>query len=244
MELSLSTFILEMINFLVLVWILKKLFFIPVQRVIEERKNSISSQLQTAQNVQAEANALQAQYEVRLKEWELQKKEAQIELQEMLDKEQKVQLEKLEKKLDTEQSKREIQEKKDAGEIQQSREKQAIEQSLQFLTKLLQNIVCPELETKIIDLTLKQLSKSNETDTYAPTIEHYQSIIKIQTAFPLSEKHQKEIKDLILTNWKFDSQIEFALEPTLLAGIEIFFNSTVIRANLRDELKYFSEIGL
>ena len=51
MELSWSTFILEAINFLVLVWILKRFLYKPVLDVIERRKAGI-------EKIQADAKAL------------------------------------------------------------------------------------------------------------------------------------------------------------------------------------------
>ena len=73
MELSLTTFILEIVNFLVLVWILKRLFFAPVKKVIEERKAAVAKTLKDAQETKTQAEALKVQYEGRLKEWEGEK---------------------------------------------------------------------------------------------------------------------------------------------------------------------------
>ena len=48
MEWNWSTFVLEMINFLVLVWILKHFFYRPVLGVIERRQKSIDQTVEAA----------------------------------------------------------------------------------------------------------------------------------------------------------------------------------------------------
>jgi F-type H+-transporting ATPase subunit b len=66
MELNWSTFVLEIINFLVLVWILQRLLYKPVLAVIARRRAGIEKTLADAKHLQAEAERLKAQYESRL----------------------------------------------------------------------------------------------------------------------------------------------------------------------------------
>ena len=48
MEFNLSTFILEIINFLILIWILQRLFYKPLLEVIAKRKQFIDQSLADA----------------------------------------------------------------------------------------------------------------------------------------------------------------------------------------------------
>ena len=57
MELSWSTFALEIVNFLVLVWILKHFLYKPVMDVIARRRADIESTLADAKTAQDEADA-------------------------------------------------------------------------------------------------------------------------------------------------------------------------------------------
>jgi F-type H+-transporting ATPase subunit b len=49
MEISLGTFIFMAINFLLLLWILKKLLYRPIQGMLEERRHKISTDLSEAE---------------------------------------------------------------------------------------------------------------------------------------------------------------------------------------------------
>ena len=73
MELNWSTFLLEIINFLVLVWILKRFLYRPVLSVLDKRRKSIEESLNEATNRHTQAIALEQQYKQRLEEWALEK---------------------------------------------------------------------------------------------------------------------------------------------------------------------------
>ena len=76
MELSWSTFVLEIINFLVLVWILKRFLYKPVLEVIARRRAGIEKTRVDAEALQADAEVLQKQYESRLADWNEERQQA------------------------------------------------------------------------------------------------------------------------------------------------------------------------
>ena len=80
MELNWSTFVLEIVNFLILVWILKRFFYQPVLGVIARRRAGIEKTLNDARKLQDDALALRGQYEARLAEWETERRAAREQL--------------------------------------------------------------------------------------------------------------------------------------------------------------------
>ena len=75
MELSWPTFILEIVHFLVLVWILKRFLYKPILQAIGQRKALIEKNLADAEARQSEAEALEQQFQKRLTDWENEKGE-------------------------------------------------------------------------------------------------------------------------------------------------------------------------
>jgi F-type H+-transporting ATPase subunit b len=75
-ELNWSTFILEIINFLVLVWILKRFLYKPVLAIIARRREGIEKAMADANDLNTQAHDLQQQYENRLSDWEGEKQKA------------------------------------------------------------------------------------------------------------------------------------------------------------------------
>ena len=92
MELSWTTFILEIINFLVLVWVLKRLFYAPVKRAIAERRAAVEKTLHDAESCKTRGTGLQSKYEGRLREWEMEKERQREEFRKELSEERTKQL--------------------------------------------------------------------------------------------------------------------------------------------------------
>ena len=61
-----STFLLEVLNFLVLVWLLQHFLYRPVLAVIERRRSESEKITDAAQALRAQAQALKTEYEVRM----------------------------------------------------------------------------------------------------------------------------------------------------------------------------------
>ncbi|HEU4683433.1 MAG TPA: ATP synthase F0 subunit B, partial [Nitrospira sp.] len=64
-----TTFLLEIINFLVLVWILTRLLYRPVLNAIADRQAQIRKSVSEAEQMRQEAQALREEYEQRQTRW-------------------------------------------------------------------------------------------------------------------------------------------------------------------------------
>ena len=73
MELNWTTFALEIINFLALLWILKRFLYRPVMQTLAERRAGIERTLSEARASEAQAAAMQQQFAGRLADWEQEK---------------------------------------------------------------------------------------------------------------------------------------------------------------------------
>jgi F-type H+-transporting ATPase subunit b len=69
-----TTLFWQIINFLILVWIFKRFFFKPLSKIIQERKEEIAADIDSAKNDRESANELKLQIE---KEMKTAKSEAQ-----------------------------------------------------------------------------------------------------------------------------------------------------------------------
>ena len=155
MELSWTTFILEIINFLVLVWVLKRLFYAPVKRAITERRAAVEKTLRDAESSKREAQDLQSKYEGRLREWEMEKEQQKEEFRKELSEERTKQLKLTENLVAEEREKAKAQQEKKDAERRTNEEREAMKQALEFTSRLLKDVACPELEGKIVELVDK-----------------------------------------------------------------------------------------
>lgn len=242
MELSWTTFVLEVINFLVLVWVLKRLFYAPVKRVIAARRAAVEKTLQDAESSKREAQELQSKYEGRLQEWELEKERQKEEFRKELGVERTKQLKLTESLVAEEREKAVAQEEKQDAERRMNEEREAMKQALVFAACILKDMACPELEAKIVDLVARQFSTCGAEGLPSSASQSWDhgAAVRVRSAYPLTEPQRETLIAVLKNRLGAGAPVEFGVDGNLLAGLEIMLGSYVVRANLRDELDYFS----
>ncbi len=163
MELNWSTFFLEIINFLVLVWILKRFLYKPVREIIEQRRQRINDTLNESQALRDEANDLQQQYQTRLSGWEQEKIQAREKLQQEINAERAHLLKNLQTSLEQEREKARSLDKRHKAEVRIATQQEAFDISVQFATRFLSRFKGPDLEKKLIEMFLEDLPVLPET---------------------------------------------------------------------------------
>lgn len=243
MELNWTTFILELVNFVVLIWILNRFLYRPVMNVIAQRKAAIQQTLSEAETTRSDAQALQSQYENRLTEWEQEREKARAQLRDEVSAERNRLLEDLRAELDQEREKAAAVEQRRLKEYAQQAEATAIALGGTFVSRLLSRLGGPEFERKIIDMVRQDL----------PTLPHdqMQAIqaasatiglpMKITSAYQLDIAQRDVLRHACRTLAGRDVVCEFFEDRNLIAGLRISFGSWVLRANVQDEMSFFAE---
>ncbi len=244
MEFNLSTFVLEIINFLILIWILQRLFYKPLLEVIAKRKQFIDQSLSDAKHLQQQAEQQCSLYENRQKMWEQEKQAAITALHQQLEAERREQLDRLNADLEQERQKAKVTLLKQQKELQQQAEKQALQNGAKFAGILLKQAAGPELEARLFQLLLDNLTTLPEAcKQYLATLGNKKPVaIKIASAYPLpvEQRQQLEQKLTALTNSPINFQ--YHQDTALIAGLRMDIGAWVLNANLQHELIGFTEI--
>lgn len=246
MELNWTTFVLEILNFLVLVWLLKHFLYKPVKAVIAKRQQRIGEQLQQAEEKQQQAEKLREQYENRLSAWEEERESARQELQEEIDQEREQRLAKLREELKAEREKSRVLSERQQHEQQRQLEVQALEQGARFVSRLLEAIASPEVENKLLENLLDELRHlpPAQRDALQSVVEHDSDIqVQVLSAYPLDESQQAALKQAIDARVPKHLHYEFHADRKLIAGLCVTVGPWVIHANLHDEMKSFAAIA-
>jgi len=244
MELSWSTFVLEIINFVVLVWILKRFLYKPVLAVIAARRQAVEEQLAEAHATEAEASALKEQYSGRLSAWETEKRAAKSELAREVEQERARRLSELEQSLTREREKVRVADERQQAEKQRLLEQQALGQGASFAGKLLALAAGPELEQRLVEMVLAELAglpadqKLRLRNQWHGEDRH----IDVCSAFDLTSEQRGRLQSA-LRELADIADVQFRRDPTLVAGVRIEIGAWLLAANLRDELKGFAELA-
>ncbi|EMP57447.1 H+transporting two-sector ATPase B/B' subunit [Marinobacter santoriniensis NKSG1] len=241
MELSWSTFILEIINFLVLVWVLKHFFYRPVLDVITRRRREVEKTMTDAKALEEQAEQLKQQYEGRVAEWKEERQQARDALSRELETERTRRLKVLQQELEQTRARAQATEESRLAVATRAIEASALEQGARFATRILEQAAGPELESRLIDLFLDQLSQL--PDEKLEGLRRQQASeptrISVITAYPVPEQLRTSLTQSLMAVSGADQPPDFETNPDLIAGIEVTLGAWKLAANVRDELKGF-----
>ena len=245
MEFNLSTFILEIINFLILIWILQRLFYKPLLEVIAKRKQFIDQSLADAKAMQQQAEEQRSLYENRQKLWEQEKQAALAALHQQIDAERRVQMAKLDTDLEQERQKVNVTLQRQQQELQRQAEKQALQNGARFAGMLLKQSASPELESRLFSLLLDHLKTLPEACTLClQMMGTKKSVpIKITSAYPLTDELRLQLEQKLGSLISSPINFQYHQDAELIAGLRMDIGAWVLSANLQHELIGFAEIA-
>lgn len=239
MEISWSTFVLEIVNFLILVWILQHFLYRPVLDVIARRRASIEKTLEDAQSMREEAQSLQRRYEGRLADWNAEKQQAADALRREVDTERRKRMQQLDEELAREREQAEVADRRRREATQREVEAQAIKQAASFATRLLERASGPDVESRLVDLSVAELERLPDEKREELGADSAQSA-RIVSAFELPDAQRDALTRALRRMLGKDVPLEFAVDASLLAGVRIEIGAKTIALNLREELAGFA----
>ena len=245
MELNWSTFLLESINFLILVWILKHFFYKPVLDVIARRRRSIEKMLSDANTQHEDAEALRIQYENRLTVWEKERQAAYTALDKEIEKERARRMASLQTTLGEEREKAEIIEQHRLEARRLHAEETALALGAQFSTRLLSVAAGPELEHRLLQLLLQELAAlpPERLRTLRAAAGKTTDRVLVASAYPLDEDTRLSLERTLGPVLAVTRPFHYEQDKNLLAGMRIILGDWVLGANLQDELQSFAEFA-
>ena len=243
MELDWTTFALEVLNFLVLVWLLKRFFYRPVLATIEARRAENAKIIEDAQTLRREAQGLKSEYEARLAAVDKEATAARLKLDGEIASARTKRLAALEAELAGERKRREAVEARQSAEQALVLERQAVAVAARFAARLLERLAGPELEARLVDLALDDLDSlpSDKLETLRAALREPRVHIRVVTAYPLDAARRAAIARSLEGLAGRATTPEFSEDAVLKAGICIMAGAWVLMANLRDELGFFTE---
>jgi F-type H+-transporting ATPase subunit b len=243
MEFSWTTFILEIVNFLVLLWILQRLLYRPVMNAIAQRRTAIEKTLEEARAIEAKATALSQQYEGRLSDWQREKESAQARLTQDLEAERARRMQALQAELAAARERQRAVERQQARERERRMEVEARAQAATFAARLLSRIASTGLEAQVIRLVLEDLPNlsAGQLRAIRAALAKDGVTVEVVSADVLGGLQRETLTQAVSTLAGTPLTLNFREDPTLIAGLSMIIGPWVLRANLRDELQFFAE---
>ncbi len=226
MKINWFTVIAQVINFLVLVWLLKKFLYKPILNAIDEREKKIAAQIKDADDKKAAAIKEQDDFKKKNEDFDQQKKGLMDKVVADSNTERDKLLEAAKNDANTlrsnlEKSAKENQENQNEA-IAQKTQKQVFD----ITRKALTDIASISLEEQSANTFIKRLneSKDDEKKQFIDAFKSNGNAILVRSAFDLPEKQREEINNAVDTILGTKTQLQFKTTPELISGIELTTN--------------------
>jgi F-type H+-transporting ATPase subunit b len=238
MTFSWSTFALQVVNFLVLVWLLKRFLFGPVGAIVARRKAEI---------VRAQTQAEAARQSAEQSRIEFDRRRAEIEAQRQVISEQtRAQLATERTKM-IEAAQAEIDKLKSAMVKQLDAERQnaareisdrAVEIAVQLADRLMRQCAVPFLDELFLDRLINHLDHLTaiERATLLDRSRPDGQTLLVTTASPLQPERESKWRRALNEHLGAAPQITFAVDENLIAGTEVKSPLGVLRFSWRHAL--------
>ena len=242
MAIDWTTFILEIINFLVLVWILQHFLYRPVLETLARRRAGIEHTLAEARDAEIRAGALRAQFENRLADWEQEKAALRARFEQEMTVERSRQMQALANALAQERERSAAQDAHRRDEQRRELETQALEQAYRFATALLTRLASPELEARLVEAGMEDFAAlpADQLNGIAAAARTPGARVLISSAFPLTEEQHRRIGEALATRLGASPALDFRVDATLLAGLRLSLGPWQMKFALADELAQFA----
>jgi len=223
MQINWFTVIAQILNFLVLVWLMKRYLYKPILNAIDERENKIKSQLEDAKKQKAEAKAEHDEFDKKNEEFDQQKKDLTEKAVAEANKQRDELLEQARNDANALRAKQE----KASQELQEDLNHKLAQRTQQEVfavaRKAIRTITSQSLEEQAVNTFIKRLKAINkeEKDQFIAAFQSGSTAILIKSAFDLPEKQQKDIEQAVKEVLGAKSTFKFNADPALIGGIEL-----------------------
>jgi len=223
MKISWFTVIAQIINFLLLVWLLKRFLYKPILNAVDEREKQIAAQLKDAEEKKENAQKEQDTFKEKNDEFDRKRKE-------LMDKAVAETAGERQKLLDVARNEANKLSADLGAALKESQENLMLEivqktqkEVFAITRKTLMDLSSLSLEEQSVDIFIRRLNElqGDERQKFIQTFKSGSETVLIRGAFDLPEKQQMEIKKSVSEILGRETQFQFKTAPELISGIEL-----------------------
>ena len=236
----------QAINFLILVWLMKRFLYKPILNAIDEREKRIAAELADADSRKAEAAKERDELQVKTKDFDQQRagllskatEEAKAERQRLLDEARQ--------SVDALLLKGQQTLKSDAENLNQAISHQAQREVFAIARKALTDLATASLEERMVDEFTRRLRDIDgpAKDQLATALKNTSEPSIVHSTFKLPDEQCAALQLAVNETFSADIQLHYETAPDLIAGIELISNGQKLAWSIAEYLDSMEqEIG-
>ena len=228
----------QVLNFLILVWLLKRFLYKPILSAIDAREKKIAAELTDAATKKAEAQKARDEFQHKNEEFDQQRatlfskamEEAKVERQRLLDEARNAAATLNAKRMETLRS--------DAQQLNQAIVRRTQQEVFSIARKTLTDLATTSLEERMCDVFIRRLREMDgkTKEAFAVAIKAAPSPALVRSTFELPETQRAAIQNALNVAFAADVKIKFETAPDLVSGIELTTNGQKVAWSISDYL--------
>jgi F-type H+-transporting ATPase subunit b len=228
----------QALNFLILVWLMKRFLYKPILHAIDERENRIATELANADKQKAEAQKEHDEFQHKNADFDQQRasllskatEEAKAERQRLLDEARKA--------ADALSSKRQETLRNDARSLNQAIIRRTQREVFAIARKTLADLATVSLEERLGEVFTRRLREMNGTgkQSLAEALKTAAEPALVRSAFDLPQEQCAAIQNALNETFSAEVRVRFETAPDLVSGIELTVNGQKVAWSIADYL--------
>lgn len=236
-----TTFALEILNFVVLAWLLARFLFRPVQGAIDARRASIEADLAAAKAATVAAESAAAEHAERLRAWETERESAKRRLADELAAQRQAALAEQAAALAAERERDTALSARARAEFERGAELDGTRLGAAFAGRLLERAAGPALDATLVGRFVEDLAALPEDEAARLRAALPQPCpVTIESARPLEQDATAVLEAALARLFDRRLEITWTVEPGLIGGLRVAAPPWRFDASLAGELAWFA----
>ena len=238
MPISWFTVIAQAVNFLILVWLLKRFLYKPILHAIDERENGIATQLAQAETTKADAEKDRADFQHKNEVFD---QERAVLLKHATDEAAGVRqrlLDEGRKDADSLRTKRQDALRNEQRDLRQEIIRWTQKEVFAITKKTLADLATTSLEERMGDVFVHRLRALTgpAKEQLAAALESETHPARVRSAFDLPPAQRNAIESAVKETFTAETRVQFETAPELVSGIELSANGQKVAWSIGDYL--------
>jgi len=232
------TIVAQALNFLILVWLMKRFLYKPILNAIDEREKRIATELANADKKKDEAQKEHEEFQRKNEEFDQQRaallskatEEAQVERQRLLDEARKA--------ADALSAKRQETLRNDAQNLNHAITRRAQHEVYAIARKALTDLATTSLEERLGEVFTRRLREldGKAKEGLGEALRAASDPALVRSTFDLPPEQRSAIQNALNETFSAEIRVRFETAPDLVSGIELTTNGQKVGWSIADYL--------
>jgi F-type H+-transporting ATPase subunit b len=230
MQIDWLTVAAQIVNFLILVWLLKRFLYRPVLDAMTRREERIAARLAEAAQREDDAENSAREYREKSEALEQARNEKIEEAREAADLERRSLLDKARHEIDEQREKWHDALRREHEDLRKTLEREVIESAVNISRRALADLADADLEDGIIRTLLRRLQNlpKEKRDLFAEASEP----LRLSSSFDLDQETRERLREALATS----AELEYRRDDGLLCGIAVIGGGHKLEWNVAEYL--------